>query len=411
MNDKSIKNLTISLLIFTGVVFVYFLVFVSLNGYWIWHESLDFAATGQFGDFVGGFLGTVFNGAAFYFLYLTLNEQRKSSLKQGFETKLYDIIRLHRENVTELKYTKFYKKELKTSESRKVFRIIVEEFIDCYHEIQRFCKMYPEMEILQPGYQILLEKILKENKVRATIKELALLDIAFCFFYFGAGKESETILLHKFYNRYNKNFVHRLKIFLQLKPKEEIKFLFSKWEEFKSKGISEMKKDFEMIYSDSSKSEQKLQKTEKHSLLPNLHAEKYYGGHQHRLGHYFRHLFQSYKFLSSQNFLTSKEKYFYGKSLRSQFSTYEQFMLFFNSLSSLGMVWEYTAEIENSSNNDNLEDFKFITRYNLIKNLPGSQYFDFTYRKFYPKVEFEYMDDITYTNRISNDYRNKTNKV
>jgi hypothetical protein len=407
MNEKSIKKLTYFLLIISAIIFAYFLINTIANGYWIWGGKLDFSATGQFGDFIGGFLGTVINAAAFYFLYLTLNEQRKSGIQQSFETKIYDIIRLHRENVKELQYSKHYRNKIKTSKSRKVFRIIVQEYIECYHEVQRFCKMYPELEILQPEYKILLDKIRKENKLKATTRELALLDISFCFFYFGAGKESETILLHKFYNRYNKNFAHRLKIFIQLKPKEELDKMHTYWKEFKSQNVIKMKKDFEKIYDDSLKSEEALYHIEKHPLFANLKAEKFYGGHQHRLGHYFRHLFQAFKFLSSQTFLSDKEKYFYGKSIRSQFSTYEQFMLFFNSLSSLGMKWEYTSEIKDIPNDVNPLDFKFITRYNLIKNLPGSQYYDFTYRKFYPKVNYEYLDDLTYTNRISNDFRNK----
>lgn len=405
MSDKSIRYLTYSLLGIIGIIFIYFLINTTLNGFWIWGRQLDFAATGQFGDFIGGFLGTIINGAAFYFLYLTLNEQRKSGLQQSFETKLYDIIRLHRENVTELRYTKFYKTDLKTSRSRKVFRIIVQEFIECYHEVQRFRKMYPDLEILQPEYKKILENIRKENKVRATITELALLDIAFCFFYFGAGKESETILLHKFYNRYNKDFAHRLKVFIQLKPKQEYPENYQEWKEFKSKGVKEMKIIFEQIFADSLKSQETLKNAATSILFLNLKSEKFYGGHQHRLGHYFRHLFQAYKFLSSQEFLTPKEKYFYGKSIRSQLSTYEQFIILFNSLSSLGMKWEYTADISEIPTNIEIDDFKFITRYNLIKNLPGSQYYNFTYRKFYRKVKFEYLDDITYTNRISYDFR------
>ena len=133
-------------------------------------------------------------------------------------------------------------------------------------------------------------------------------------------------------------------------------------------------------------------------LKINYSHEKYYGGHQHRLGHYFRHLFQSYKFLSRQTHISFEKRYFYGKTLRAQLSTYEQFLLFINSLSSLGMKWQYTAELEFDapSKNLQLEDFKFITRYQLIKNLPGSKYFDLTYREFYPQVKFEYSEDISY---------------
>lgn len=406
MGNISIKKLTNYLLSFSGATFIYFLFITIKHGYWIWGKNLDMTATGQFGDFIGGFLGTVINGAAFYFLYLTLNEQRISGQQQSLETKIYEIIRIHRNNVKELHYTKFYKSELKTSRGRKVFRIIVDEFIECYHEVLRFRKMYPDLEILKPQYHDLLVEIGERNNLRATIEELALVDLAFCFFYFGTSKESETILLHKFFNRYNKEFAHRLKTFIQLKPKQELDFQFQNWLQFKSQDIAQMKIDFEQIYSDSKQSEEALRNVILHPTFMNLKAEKHYGGHQHRLGHYFRHLFQAYKFLSSQAYLSDKERYFYGKSIRSQFSTYEQFILLFNSLSSLGMKWEYTSETSEIPDGAKLEDFKLITRYNLIKNLPGSQYYNFTYRRFYPKVKYEYLDDLTYTNRITNDFRN-----
>ncbi|CAM3506771.1 putative phage abortive infection protein [Flavobacterium chungbukense] len=399
MSDNAIKNLTISLIIFVGFTMLYFLINTTINGYWIWGKNLDFTVTGQFGDFIGGFLGTIINGAAFYFLYLTLNEQRKSSLKQSFETKIYELIHLHRENISELKYTKFYKTKIETSESRKVFRIIVQEFLECFHEVKRFTKMYPEIEIFKPNYKIELEKIRKSNNCKATVNELAYIDIAFCLFYFGVSKESETIILHKFYNRYEKEFILRLKTFLQLKPKEENTDAFTEWKKFKNYEVNQMRIIFEDVYIKNRKPTSINLNEEKTKLYLNLNSEKFYGGHQHRLGHYFRHLFQTFKYLSLQNYLSKDEKYFYAKTIRAQLSTYEQFILFFNSLSSLGMKWEYTVDLQNLPENIELEEYKFISTYNLIKNLPGSQYYDFTYRRFYPKVDYEYKDDITYSKK------------
>jgi len=402
MKDKVIKNLTIALLIFVGVTLVYFIIATASDGYRIWiQDEIDFAVTGQFGDFVGGFLGTIINGAAFYFLYLTLNEQRKSSLKQSFETKIYDLIHLHRENINELSYTKYHNDKMMTSTSRKVFKDLVQEFIDCYHEVKHFTKMYPHLEVLKADYKNKLAKIRKNNNCNETVETLALIDIAFCFFYFGVSKESETILLHKFYHRYNPLFVHKLKVFIQLKPKKENNELYHEWERFRSLKMEEKIALFENIYPHAGKTNLP-DKCEKHVLYRNLKAEKFYGGHQHRLGHYFRHLFQSYKFLSQQDFLNPKEKYFYGKTIRAQLSTYEQFLLFINSLSSMGMKWEYDINIDDLPSKALIDDFKFITRYNLIKNLPGSQYYDFKYRKFYPNVNFEYREDITYAKIISN---------
>lgn len=116
-----------------------------------------------------------------------------------------------------------------------------------------------------------------------------------------------------------------------------------------------------------------------------LPYEKYYGGHQFRLGHYFRHLFQSYKYLDNTPWLDIERRYVYGKMLRAQLSTYEQALLLVNSLSSIGMKWELSPEMSN----DNKNQQRLITKYNLIKNLPGEQLFGIRYKDYYPNVNYE----------------------
>lgn len=359
------------------------------------------------GDTFNGLLGpiiafllAILTFLAFYIQYKANEIQNKSNKHLQFENKFYELIRLHRENVNDLQYTKTYKGKLEISESRKVFRVIFQEFIDCFHEVKRFTKIYPQLDILLPEYKIKLNKILKKNKCKASINKIAMIDIAYCFVYFGLSKENDSVFLNLFYNRYNPEFITRIKKFLRLKPKEEEEEAnsYNLWEEFKKMKITDMNIIFEEIYKCRKKSDESKLSPQAKSLIYNLELDEYYGGHQHRLGHYFRHLFQSFKFLSSQINITDGERYFYGKTLRAQLSTYEQFLLFVNSLSSLGMKWEYTIEVDIVSEykNKKVADFKFITRYNLIKNLPGSQYYDLIYREYYPDVNFEYRDDISY---------------
>lgn len=355
---------------------------------------------GQYGDFIGGVVATFFSLTGVLLLFETLRNQRHefrknglSQLKQSFETKFFELIRFHRENISEIKYTKFYRSELQTSEARKVFRVIAAEYLECFQELKRFIKLYPGVEFIKPKYKIHLRKVREMNNCDATIEELAIIDISYCYFFFGVSKESEPIILQKFFTRYDKAFITKLKMFFQLKPKSEFSLHFKNWKFFMEKNIVEMKDLFEDIYLAKANPSLNISDEVK-AMLQNLKMDKYYGGHQHRLGHYFRHLFQSYKFLSLQDFLSTDEKYFYAKTFRAQISTYEQLMLFFNSLSSLGMKWDYTPD---TPVNLNSEDFKFITKYQLIKNLPGSQYFEFEYRKYYEKVKFEFQDDPTYT--------------
>jgi len=111
---------------------------------------------------------------------------------------------------------------------------------------------------------------------------------------------------------------------------------------------------------------------------------KPFDGHQSRLGHYFRHLFQAVNYINQQppRLLNYSEKYKYVKTLRAQFSTQEQALLFLNSLSDLGLAWERDPAIQDVNS-------KLITKYNLIKNIPDGFVSGIDFRQYYPDVEYE----------------------
>lgn len=122
--------------------------------------------------------------------------------------------------------------------------------------------------------------------------------------------------------------------------------------------------------------------------MQNRNYYKYYGGHQFKLGHYYRHLFQSVKYINEQKILRYTEKYEYIKTLRAQLSTPEQYLLFFDSISVIGRDWELNY-IREKPNIYELNKC-LITKYNLIKNIPDWYIFDkVDARDFYPNVTFE----------------------
>lgn len=90
----------------------------------------------------------------------------------------------------------------------------------------------------------------------------------------------------------------------------------------------------------------------KHSILK---------GNQSRLAHYYRHLFQTVKFVANQNegFISYEDKRKYLRILRAQLSNYEQALLFFNWFSDFGYKWEEPNNLGN----------KFFTDYRIIHNL------------------------------------------
>lgn len=93
---------------------------------------------------------------------------------------------------------------------------------------------------------------------------------------------------------------------------------------------------------------------------------KLFGGHSDFLGLYFRHLFQTVKFIASldDSLIDEETKYGYVKLLRSQMSDYEQVLLYYNSLTEQGKAWNL------SKGNRFPEDAGFISRFRMIKNIP-----------------------------------------
>lgn len=136
-------------------------------------------------------------------------------------------------------------------------------------------------------------------------------------------------------------------------------------------------------------------KSRRTNLNPDTFHYKPFNGHQSRLGHYYRHLYQSVKYINLQpsSLLNFELKYQYVKTLRAQLSTHEQALLFFNSLSDLGKPWEHHEKIKGP--NDML-----ITKYNLIKNIPEGFIRGIEIRKYYPDVFYE--GDIEITEKRQN---------
>jgi len=76
-------------------------------------------------------------------------------------------------------------------------------------------------------------------------------------------------------------------------------------------------------------------------------------GHQSRLGHYYRHLYQMVKYVHQRPI--DIDKYEYVKTIRAQLSTHQQALLLVNSLTPIGQNW-WKNEL--------------ITKYRMVQNIP-----------------------------------------
>lgn len=102
-------------------------------------------------------------------------------------------------------------------------------------------------------------------------------------------------------------------------------------------------------------------------------------GHENKLGHYYRHLYHTVKFVALENdFLSYPQKRKYLRILRAQLSNYEQAMLFYNYLA-YAPEWENNNKflsdyrmIHNLSLETLIQDDYFLSKYQEIKNLQNT---------------------------------------
>ncbi|MBH8556944.1 putative phage abortive infection protein [Hymenobacter negativus] len=417
MNNKVIQLLAWGLVVIGVLVFAYLIYASKLGGYHIANSSdsllkpvnaTDFAVTGQFGDFIGGVVGTLFTLSGTLLIFLSFQEQVKQNEEQAqqnreqseqnkqqaiqnrrqiFESSFFEMLRLHRDNVGELSYTYYEPAGITTALNRKVFRVIFKDFTDCYREITKFSDSINPADYLSGPHQKSLEDIIKQNNLKTNPIQLSIIDLAYQVIYFGLSNEGETVLRDRLKRKYNTEYLFRVLLFLKLKPKRENSVVFSEWKSMRGLPISDFTKLINHIYDLHRNKKQSNIPDEAITLFESLKTSyKYYGGHQHRLGHYFRHLFHTYTFINQYPELSDDRKYFYAKTLRAQLSTYEQALLFANSVSSLGWDWEYR---DVSNNRPCSKSNQIITKFNLVKNLPGKHIYGITYNYFFPAVKYE----------------------
>ncbi len=267
-------------------------------------NTIDPTTAGQLGDFVGGYIGTVFVLVSVVLLYSTLKNQREASTLEKFETKYFELIKMHRDNVAEIGIGNDF--------GKKVFVMMIREF----------------REILK-----ITKEIASKNNLTFNQKELFI--ISYYALFFGVGPNSSRMLKESLKD-YEQSFVN----------------------------------DFEKALNNET-TKKTVKAERKFKYIP-------FEGHQSRLGHYYRHLYQTVSYVNKQS--TQFDKYEYVKTIRAQLTTHEQALLFINCLTPIGQVWW----------EENL-----IIGYRVVKNIPYS-FFDketeIDLASYFPNDYFEYQE-------------------
>jgi len=402
--------------------------FVVLNGFICFMPYLltrkstffDFGQnTGTIGDTIGGTMGpfiaiiaSILTFLAFWVQY-TANEQQRTDIKEerldkqkeGIEDRFFELIKLHRDNVNEITFTYYEPKknssgalEIKefTAANRKVFKLILDQFEQLHSEVSFLITGKLETDIYLPNYREDLYKNKTFTSRPFSLVNYAVVDILYLIIFFGLDKKGRRTIENFLIDRYNADFYEPILHWASLKPVKESDF-WDNWIWFnqmkihngfvkrteidKSEFISETQ-----IWSDHWDDEYQ----KKYYL--NTGYYKYYGGHQFRLGHYFRHLFQTITYINEQKLLTYNDKYSYIRVLRGQLSTHEQIIYFLNSVSILGRITE--LELRNSPHKAIDLNQRLITKYKLIRNIPNDIIIDsIKVSSFYPDIDYEAIPD------------------
>ena len=308
----------------------------------IFDLPLDFTKTGQIGDTIGGVMnpfigiaGIILTFLAFYLQYKAnqiqianfnkqldtnksqfeeqfkedrknfnhqLSEQRKQFLKNQIESQFFEMVRLHKENVKEISISifdhKLFSAEEKVISGRSVFKHYLNEVTLLYTILKKNCRKQEKRYLIHLAYHYFFEGIPKSM--------LSSPPNSGCF--------------------------------------------INSFDDFQK--INERIK---RIHGDTIS----IGKISGNPFL-NVNHEILIG-HSNFLGHYYRHLFHTVKYIANQDeaFMSYKEKRRYLRLLRAQLSNEEQALLFYNWKSIYGRNWESDVN-------------KFFTDYRMIHNLTGS---------------------------------------
>jgi len=269
--------------------------------------NLNFTDTGQIGDTLGGIMNpfiaigaAILTFLAFFIQYQANRDVQKQFNVQQFESQFYEMIRLHRANLDEMDIANKIK-------GRKCFVRMFNEF--------KF--IYLKLFYVYNNNETYKRMLSKED----------LCHITYNIFFFGVSGNTNGIvfkLLPEKYHHITKKLIDNLEPFHQDYNNKIKQELFVNNEDGSNYKFNPICRPFD--------------------------------GHNTRLGHYYRHLFQTVSFVVDSDVIKDrKEKQKYLKLLRAQLSNHEQLLLYYNSLTEFGNQWIKR---------------KYFTNFKMIKNIP-----------------------------------------
>lgn len=326
---------------------------VSLVNQTGWEWDVDSSHIDHIGSYFSGLVGIV----SIYYLYRTLSSQSISFRMSSFESRFVKMIELQRDKTKQLSVP-YTAKDKDGNGLRPVLKgqDAISYFLSLYSEaLSLVSDQFTEVQI-RNLYRV-QSVYLADCRIwgGAKLKDRTLSNIAYLITFIGVTKAGVELLKNKYFTKYDEGSINTLLRVFQLKLA----------------GANDNGGGHAM---------QEAQRVE--------NEEKKFVGFQQEFGNYFRQLFQIVNHVNSQEWLKYGDKYGYVKMLRSQLSNQEEVLLFYNSISDVGMAWEY----ENKGRDEQDENLQLITKYNILKNIPHNTTVP-KVEDYYPLISYE--DSIT----------------
>lgn len=278
------------------------------------YQTSTYMVSGQIGDIVGGTTGPIIAIIAAYLTFLAFwmqykanRQQREDISLERFESNLYEMLHLHRENLFDL--------SCGHSSGRNAVLAFCYKLKILYYLIDSIIELWPDAD-----KKLFLFYCDKYNYSQSEAKNIIASNLLFYganFSYSYDDKSNERRLYDKL-SRVIENFESdRTKISDNGCYDEHT---FSLLSENISQFINE---------------ELTLGEVDKMVLPDSLLC-----GYNEKLGVYYRHLYQIAKFVALKEGISEQTRYQYMRLLRSQLSDYEQVLLYYNSLTKIGEAWD-----------------------------------------------------------------------
>ncbi|MFC0878951.1 putative phage abortive infection protein [Saccharicrinis sp. FJH2] len=357
---KKLENI---ILIAAGIFFIFFIfqVLAQTGISWI----IDFKIASDWASSISGVLAFF----SFVLIYFSFKYQQKSFNKGIIESKFFEKVKIHRENVQTMEHEdpqSLNKDNIQVLKGVRVFMTLLNEFNQAFFYLDSRFGSWKTEDIYRNKEDYLKDKIKIENGgINIDVRLLNKINISYLILYYGVTSQGKEML----------------RSFLKKKYQDELVDSIVDYYESMPVYYSEHRQEFNLM----------------NYVTKGKTFNKFFCGHQNRLGHYFRHMFQTVNYINARKDLEYKEKYEYIKTYRAQFSTYEQAIIFLNSLSQLGETWELNQTDINT---------RLITKYNLIKNLSTDFVSKISVKDFYPYIAYEVeMFDLNKRNELEKKYK------